>query len=144
MCKRLQITIRPAVVASPAGVERMDAWVRRGGAVTRHSRLNEGAPPYAAPGLARFVLGVDTILRVPPVRQGPPSRHQPAAYVDPVGREDLGHQAAVPVPLDHLAAHLYPRLSAPRGRPTTSCRTLSAGPATRTSGPVRARRCRPA
>jgi len=31
---------------------------------------------------------------------------QPAADVDPVEREDLGDQAAVPVPLDHLAADL--------------------------------------
>jgi hypothetical protein len=43
------------------------------------------------------------IHRVSPVC--PPRRHQPAADVDPIGREDLGDEATV---LDHLAAHLDP------------------------------------
>jgi hypothetical protein len=38
----------------------------------------------------------------------PPRRHQPAADVDPVGREDLGDDPAVPIPLDRLAANLDP------------------------------------
>jgi hypothetical protein len=39
----------------------MHAWVGRGGAVTHHSQLNEGAPPFPALRLARLDLGGDVV-----------------------------------------------------------------------------------
>jgi hypothetical protein len=69
----------------PTGVEGVDACARRCAPLPG---LDKGASPHAAPGL---VLGSDVAGRVPPARQ--PRRHQSAADVDPVGRDDLGDHA---------------------------------------------------
>jgi hypothetical protein len=80
--------------------------VPRGRDSARHCHGLKGAPPRPALGLAGLVSGVDIAHRVTPIRQGPPRRHQPAADIDPVRLVDRGNKAAVPVPLDHLAADL--------------------------------------
>jgi hypothetical protein len=93
----------------------MGACARRGGDDARHSQGLTKVPRHI-PRLAflGLVFGGDVVLRILPVRQCPTRRDQPAAYVDPIGREDLRDQATMPVPLDHLAAHVDPAIRASR------------------------------